>query len=80
VELNKKAWKSMNRLRPIHPSGVALLLVPINRYETNLVNSAQDGLKMLDEVESPNLKLLLDTVHCQMMNLQQNWPASISST
>ncbi len=48
--------------------GVTLLLEPINRYETNLVNSAADGLEMLAEINFPNVKLLMDTFH---MNIEE---------
>jgi len=55
--------------------GVTLLLEPINRYETNLVNSADDGLEMLAEISCPNIKLLLDTFH---MNIEErDIPTSI---
>jgi RpiB/LacA/LacB family sugar-phosphate isomerase len=44
-------------------SGVAICLEPLNRYETNFVNTAQDGLALIDEIDSPSMKLLLDTFH-----------------
>jgi ribose 5-phosphate isomerase B len=47
--------------------GSLLLLEPINRYETNFVNSAEDGLELIEEVGRPNLKLLLDSFH---MNIE----------
>lgn len=48
--------------------GVTLLVEPINRYETNFINSAADGLELLDEIGAPNVKLLLDTFH---MNIEE---------
>jgi len=48
--------------------GVTLLLEPINRYETNVVNTAEDGLRMLAELDVPNIKLLMDTFH---MNIEE---------
>jgi RpiB/LacA/LacB family sugar-phosphate isomerase len=48
--------------------GVALLIEPINRYETNFVNSSFDGLELLEEIGMPNTKLLLDTFH---MNIEE---------
>jgi len=47
---------------------VTLLLEPINRYETNLINSAEEGLQVLTEVGAPNIKLLMDTFH---MNIEE---------
>jgi sugar phosphate isomerase/epimerase len=48
--------------------GTHLLLEPINRYETNFINSAQDGLDLLEDVGHPAIKLLLDTFH---MNIEE---------
>jgi sugar phosphate isomerase/epimerase len=47
---------------------VLLLIEPINRYETNFVNSSAQGLALLDEVGDPSVKLLLDTFH---MNIEE---------
>lgn len=48
-------------------SGVRIALEPINRYETTLVNSAAQGLELLERVGAENLGLLLDTFH---MNIE----------
>lgn len=48
--------------------GVTLLIEPINRYETNFVNTAAEGLAVLDEIDEPSVKLLLDTFH---MNIEE---------
>ena len=47
---------------------VQLLLEPINRYETNFINTAEEGLLFADEAGHPEVKLLLDTFH---MNLEE---------
>jgi sugar phosphate isomerase/epimerase len=49
--------------------GIHLLLEPINRYETNFINTAQDGLSLLEEIGQPAFKLLLDTFH---MNIEES--------
>lgn len=46
--------------------GVNLMLEPVNRYETNLINSVDDALVFLDRYDLP-LELLLDTFH---MNIE----------
>ncbi len=46
-----------------HLRGVSLVLEPINRYETNFINSVDDGLQLLADVGADNFKLLLDTFH-----------------
>ena len=53
--------------------GIHLLLEPINRYETNFVNSAREGLDLLDEIGHPAVKLLLDTFH---MNIEEADPCA----
>jgi sugar phosphate isomerase/epimerase len=47
---------------------VRIALEPINRYETSLINSATEGLELLNEVGAENLGLLLDTFH---MNIEE---------
>jgi sugar phosphate isomerase/epimerase len=42
---------------------VRLALEPLNRYESDIVNNAQEGLAFLAEVGHPALGLLLDTFH-----------------
>ena len=43
--------------------GVRLALEPLNRYETDLVHTADQGLELLEQVGADNLGLLLDTFH-----------------
>ncbi len=48
--------------------GVRIALEPLNRYETTLINTAAEGLALIDKVGAPNLGLLLDTFH---MNIEE---------
>ena len=48
--------------------GVRLALEPLNRYETDLIHSAADGLELIEQVGAGNLGLLLDTFH---MNIEE---------
>jgi sugar phosphate isomerase/epimerase len=50
------------------PLGVRLVVEPLNRYETALINTAAEGLELLARVGAPNLGLLLDTFH---MNIEE---------
>jgi sugar phosphate isomerase/epimerase len=45
-----------------------LAIEPINRYETNIVNTVADGLDLIEGVGVDNLGLLLDTFH---MNIEE---------
>ncbi len=47
---------------------VQLMIEPINRYETNFVNTADEAMQLLEAVGEPDLKLLLDTFH---MNIEE---------
>ena len=49
-------------------AGVRLAVEPINRYETSLINSATEGLELINKVGADNLGLLLDTFH---MNIEE---------
>jgi sugar phosphate isomerase/epimerase len=43
--------------------GVRLVLEPLNRYETDIVQNVDEGLALIESVGHPNLGLLLDTFH-----------------
>jgi 5-keto-L-gluconate epimerase len=49
-------------------AGVRLALEPLNRYESDIVNNAEEGLALVAEVGQENLGLLLDTFH---MNIEE---------
>jgi sugar phosphate isomerase/epimerase len=54
---------------------VPLLFEPLNRYETNLVNSIQAGLEVLGPLSTKNVLLLADLFH---MNIEEaNLPAAL---
>jgi D-psicose/D-tagatose/L-ribulose 3-epimerase len=47
---------------------IALALEPLNRFETDLINTTNQGLALIDAVGFDNLGLLLDTFH---MNIEE---------
>lgn len=47
---------------------VKLAMEPINRYETNLINTVKEGLDLIEKVGADNFGLLLDTFH---MNIEE---------
>ncbi len=49
-------------------ASVRLALEPINHYETDLINSVDEGLELVDQMDGKNLGLLLDTFH---MNIEE---------
>jgi len=62
----------LETLRPIEEharkSEVTLLLEPINRYETNFINTLEEAGELLREVNSPYLKMMPDLFH---MNIEE---------
>lgn len=53
--------------------GKIICLEPLNRFETDFINTVEQGMQMIGEVQSPALKLLLDTFH---MNIEEKNPAA----
>jgi len=53
---------------------VKLAIEPINRYETDLINTVASGLRLVDTIGLDNVGLLLDTFH---MNIEE--PSMIES-
>jgi sugar phosphate isomerase/epimerase len=54
--LHEGAEKAMER-------GVRLVLEPVNRYEGDIIHTAEEGLAFIEEVGHSHLGLLLDTYH-----------------
>ena len=48
--------------------GAVLIYEPLNRYETNLVNTVEDGVTLLRTLSTDNVKLLCDLFH---MNIEE---------
>ncbi|MGA7128905.1 MAG: sugar phosphate isomerase/epimerase [Chthoniobacterales bacterium] len=47
---------------------VKLALEPLNRFETDFINTAEQGLELVDRIGNSNVGLLLDTFH---MNVEE---------
>ena len=48
--------------------GKTICLEPLNRFETDFINTCEQGLEMIEDRGSPALKLHLDTFH---MNIEE---------
>ena len=53
--------------------GIRIVVEPINRYETRMINTAAQGIDLIEKVGADNLGLLLDTFH---MNIEEANPAA----
>lgn len=49
--------------------GIIYCLEVVNRFEQFLINTAKEGVEFINEIDSPNVKLLLDTFH---MNIEED--------
>ncbi len=45
---------------------IILALEPLNRFESDVLCTTQQGMEILDAVDQPNLKIMLDTFHMAM--------------
>ncbi len=69
----KKEWalvvKHVKTLaRHAEAKGVTICIEPLNRFETDFLNTCEQGLKLVRAVNSPAVKLHLDTFH---MNIEE---------
>jgi D-psicose/D-tagatose/L-ribulose 3-epimerase len=48
--------------------GMVIGLEPCNRYETHLLNTAEQSVKLIERIDEPNLTIHLDTYH---MNIEE---------
>ena len=49
--------------------GIKLILEPLNRYETEIINSLADGMEMIRSLSTDNVALLADLFH---MNIEED--------
>ena len=69
----KKQWKTVVRhlktlAKAAEKRGQQVCLEPLNRFETDFINTCDQALKMVKDVGSPALKVHLDTFH---MNIEE---------
>lgn len=72
----KKHWKDVvKNLRKVTAyaakQGKLVCVEPINRFESDFLNTLGQGLKLIEEVGSPALKLHLDTFHANIEEKHQ---------
>ena len=69
----KRQWKTVvKHLRTVchyaEERGKQICLEPLNRFETDFINTCDQALQMVEDVGSPALKVQLDTFH---MNIEE---------
>jgi len=73
VNKTSKAFKSLiDNLKDVDKYakslGVKLCIEPVNRFESNVINTANEGLSLIEKIDSDNIFILLDTFH---MNIEE---------
>lgn len=64
AEYRRRLIKQLQAAADIaNDSGVRLAIEPVNRYESNVVNTAHDALELVVRIDRGNVGLLLDTFH-----------------
>lgn len=58
-------------------AGTCLLIEPLNRYETHLIRTLQDGVDICERVGNPHVKIMADFFHMSIE--EQNISAAIRS-
>ena len=72
-EQKKQEWdRAVTNLRKVcriaEAKGLEIALEPLNRFESDLVNTAEDVTKLVREIDHPAAKILLDAFH---MNIEE---------
>jgi len=63
----KKLMKSFRELSAINKDyGLRLLIEPAHRFETNLILTVEDCVRIIDELADPAFGILLDVGHCNV--------------
>lgn len=61
LEFLRQALDSLGQ--HVQQYGVPLIYEPLNRYETNLINTLADGVALLESLDTDNVRLLADLFH-----------------
>jgi sugar phosphate isomerase/epimerase len=63
-----EAWKqlvdfSRRAAEEAKPAGITVTIEPLRQQETNIINTAAEGLKLVEAVNHPNFQLMIDFYH-----------------
>ena len=70
AQIAARAQRTIDGLAEVAPyaasAGKVLALEPLNRFETDIVNTTAQAVQVIDAVASPGLGIVLDTFHMNM--------------
>ena len=70
----ERAVKNIHKVSKVaHERGLEIALEPLNRFESDLINTAEDVMRLIKDVNHPAAKVLLDGFHMAIeeRNLEQ---------
>jgi len=68
IKVEERFFSTMNECADFASNyGVELLLEPVNRYETNFINSVEEAVDIVEKIDRQNVKLMPDVFH---MNIE----------
>jgi len=57
-------WTSARRIAPVaRENGITIAIEPLRKQETNIINTAREGLALVKAVDRPEIRLLVDYYH-----------------
>lgn len=70
---HKKAWTQLVNLlnyvdTVVRPLGIVIAIEPLNKSESNIINTVKEGCDLAKEADSPNIGLLVDYYHLMVEN------------
>lgn len=66
----EQSIKSMREIiKTAEDAGITYCVEAVNRFETCIINTAKEAIDYIEEINSPNIGVLLDTYH---MNIEEN--------
>ncbi|RRQ48992.1 sugar phosphate isomerase/epimerase [Maribacter algicola] len=68
ADKKKREWeRSVSNLRKLSAigknHGLEIALEPLNRFESDLINTTEDVVRLLDAINEDNMKIILDSFH-----------------
>lgn len=69
AEWNRSVDSVKEIMKSAEEKGIIFAVEVVNRYESSLVNTAEEAMEYISRVDSPNCKILLDTYH---MNIEED--------
>jgi D-psicose/D-tagatose/L-ribulose 3-epimerase len=68
IEWNRAVENLRNVCEMASMRGIQIAIEPLNRFETDLINTAEDVLQLINDINHPSAKVLLDGFH---MNIEE---------